>query len=153
MYFRDYRRVILKHMPSYLKICFAALFFFAVLAPANACNTPDYKQAARLDQKQEFTKAFKAFTRLAKGGCPKANYYLGKYYAYGLGTKANTNKALYYYRKFLKNPIKYQPRPYRANAYQAMAMLYLKKKNHNMAKTYFIKSAKMSNANASIKEP
>ena len=95
-------------MLAYLKICFIALSFFVALKSASACNTPDYKQAARLDQKKEFSHAFHAFTRLEKGGCPKASYYLGKYYAYGLGTEANDLKALAYYHQFLKNDIKFE---------------------------------------------
>ena len=137
-------------MLAYLKICLIALSFFVALKSASACNTPDYKQAARLDQKKEFSHAFHAFTRLEKGGCPKASYYLGKYYAYGLGTEANDLKALAYYHQFLKNDIKFKPRPYRAHAYQAMTMLYLKQKNTSSAKRYLIKSAKIGNNAAQL---
>ena len=134
------------------KIILTALFFITLLTIANTCSTVNYKQASRLDQKEEFTSSFKAFIQLKKSGCPKAIYYLGKYHAYGFGINININKAIYYYHTFLNTSIKYQLRPNRIYSYQTMVMLYLKKKDYLMAKICLIKLLRMGECHTSIEK-
>ena len=127
------------------------LIFTLTIQKVDACRKKEYREAMQLHKNSKYMEAKQKFEILDENGCPTSSFYLGIYYAYGIGLKQNIDRAIFYCEKFLDKNNKVQPRKYRDVAYRTLSELYLKSDNYSKSFNYLLKSAQIGNCESQLK--